>query len=213
MPLIDRLLGIFVRQGASDIVVICNDISPLVRQHLVDIQHNGLQGMAVPLRFVVKSTPSSMHSLYELTRLIGDERFCLTTVDTVFREEEFAAYIDCFRQSTGQGDYDGVMGLTGFVDDEKPLYVGTDGDELVTGFYDDKGDRELVSGGIYGLTPAVLPTLQRCIEGGMSRMRNFQRAMVADGLRLRPYRFSKVLDVDHVDDIAKAESFLNAARQ
>lgn len=32
---------------------------------------------------------------------------------------------------------------------------------------------------------------------GMSRMRNFQRQLVADGLRLKAYPFSKILDVDH----------------
>lgn len=39
-------------------------------------------------------------------------------------------------------------------------------------------------------------------------MRNFQRALVSDGLRLKACPFSKILDVDHASDIAKAESFL-----
>lgn len=39
-------------------------------------------------------------------------------------------------------------------------------------------------------------------------MRNFQRALVACGRRLRAYPFSKVLDVDHASDIGKAEDFL-----
>ena len=39
-------------------------------------------------------------------------------------------------------------------------------------------------------------------------MRNFQRQLVADGLRLQAYRFPKILDVDHAGDIAKAEAFL-----
>ena len=40
-------------------------------------------------------------------------------------------------------------------------------------------------------------------------MRNFQRALVADGLRLQAWPFSKVLDIDHVSDIRKAEQFLS----
>jgi hypothetical protein len=39
-------------------------------------------------------------------------------------------------------------------------------------------------------------------------MRNFQRQMVCDGLKLQAYRFSKILDVDHAADIKKAEDFL-----
>ena len=46
---------------------------------------------------------------------------------------------------------------------------------------------------------------------GESRMRNFQRALVAEGQRLKAYPFSKVLDIDHVSDIAKAEEFLHSA--
>lgn len=38
-------------------------------------------------------------------------------------------------------------------------------------------------------------------------MRNFQRALVAAGCRLKARLFSKVLDIDHAGDIAKAESF------
>lgn len=39
-------------------------------------------------------------------------------------------------------------------------------------------------------------------------MRNFQRAMVADGLHLEAFPFSKILDIDHKSDIGKAEEFL-----
>lgn len=41
----------------------------------------------------------------------------------------------------------------------------------------------------------------------MSRMRNFQRQLVADGLKLKAYPFKKILDVDHAGDIVKAEAF------
>jgi hypothetical protein len=40
-------------------------------------------------------------------------------------------------------------------------------------------------------------------------MRNFQRGLLRDGLKLKAWPFSKVLDVDHVSDIQKAEAFLS----
>ena len=40
-------------------------------------------------------------------------------------------------------------------------------------------------------------------------MRNFQRALVEDGLKLKAYAFTKILDVDHAEDIVKAEQFLS----
>lgn len=206
--LIDRLIRIFMDNGAEEIVVICNDLTTLVSQHLTDLQRNGLLGRPVPLRFLVKSTPSSMHSFFEISPWLGGSPFVLTTVDTIFREDDFRAYVEAFRKDVETGGCDGVMGVTDYIDDEKPLYVGTDGRGRITAFLDSDPQPRYISGGIYGLTPRAIATLQGCIERGESRMRNFQRALVADGQRLVAYPFNKVLDIDHASDIAKAEAFL-----
>lgn len=206
--LIERLIRIFMDNGATEIVVICNDLTALVSQYLVDVQNNGLKGRPVPLRFVMKTTRSSMHSFHEISKYVmGGEPFVLTTVDTIFREEEFAGYVDALRSEITAGN-DGLMGVTDYVDDESPLYVGTDEDMNVTGFYDDQNGCRYVSGGIYGLTAKAVETLDRCVARGESRMRNFQRALVRDGNKLKAYPFTKVLDVDHASDITKARMFL-----
>jgi NDP-sugar pyrophosphorylase family protein len=151
-----------------------------------------------------------MHSLYAIRDyLAAEERFCVTTVDTIFSEREFAAYIRAFRMD----DVDGLMAVTTYVDDEKPLYVQTADDLTITNFCDRYEDRcHYVSGGIYCLTRQALVTLEHCIEQGQSRMRNFQRQLVVDGLRLKVYPFSKVIDVDHCSDIFKAEELINEWR-
>ena len=206
--LIDRLIRIFTDNHAEEIVVICNDHTTLVSRHLMEMEEDGLHGRPVPLRFLVKSTPSSMHSFYELSRYLTDGPFVLTTVDTLFKEEEFKEYIASFRKAMTDG-CDGVMGVTDYIDDEKPLYVGTDERMDVTGFYDDNAcGCRFISGGIYGLATSAIDTLQRCMERGESRMRNFQRALIRDGRKLRAFTFSKVMDIDHATDIVKAERFL-----
>ncbi len=202
--LIDRLLRVFMANGASEVVAICNEQMIDVQVRLQEIQNGG----QVPLKFIVKSTPSSMHSMWELSRWLGDEPFVLTTVDTIFRESEFETYIKTFHSLIARGEADGLMGVTDYIDDEKPLYVSTDEALRITGFLDSCDAPKYISGGIYGLMPASIDTLRRCIERGESRMRNFQRALVRDGLRLQAFPFSKVLDIDHASDIAKAERFL-----
>ena len=202
--LIDRLLRVFMANGATEIVAICNEQMTDVALHLLEIQSQG----DIPLRFIVKSTPSSMHSLWELSRWLGDEPFVLTTVDTIFREREFADYVEAFQHLMLGGMADGLMGVTDYIDDEKPLYVSTDASLSITGFLDTCDHPHYISGGIYGLSPRSIATLRHCIERGESRMRNFQRALVGDGLRLQAWPFSKVLDIDHASDIQKAELFL-----
>lgn len=201
-PMIDRLIQIFTRNGADKIVVIINNEVPLTKEHLMALQ----QTSEVPLEVIIKTTPSSMHSFYELSKYLEDDKFCLTTVDTIFHEEEFARFIQHFKES----DADGCMAVTDFIDDEKPLYISTDKELNITGFHDAATpDCQYISGGIYCLTPKAIDTLQGCMDRGMARMRNFQRQLVADGLKLKAYPFRKIVDVDHAEDIAKAEAFLN----
>ena len=202
--LVDRLLRIFEAQGASEVAVICNEQMAAVRTHLQTVQ----QKYRLPLRLVVKSTPSSMHSMWELRRWLGDSPFVLTTVDTIFREEEFKVFVQTFGALLEAGTIDGMMGVSDFIDDEKPLYVSTADDLWISAFLDQCDSPRYVSAGIYGLTPRSLTTLQDCVERGEQRMRNFQRALLRDGYRLKAWPFSKVLDIDHVSDIQKAEAFL-----
>lgn len=217
--LIDRLIRIFTAAGASEIVIICreaeseDDPMAMVHQHLLDVEEKGLNSVRVPVRHIVKATPSSMHSFFELSEYLKDEPFVLTTVDTIFREEEFGEYIAAFESA----DCDGVMGVTTYIDDEKPLYVATVRVALskgdlpdITGFLDADAEHSCtyISGGIYGLKPNAIDTLNRCMASGQSRMRNFQRGLVEDGRHLLAFPFTKVLDIDHASDIVKAEDFI-----
>ena len=203
--LIDRLIRIFMENNATEIVVICNEQMFDVANHLKMIQAKGLNGLPIPLRFVVKSTPSSMHSFYELRDFLRDEPFILTTVDTLFDESEFHDYVLSFQEKIAHGTA-ALMGVTDYIDDEKPLYVGVDNVMRIKGYYDNaQVDSRFISAGIYGLTVSSLDILESCIEKGESRMRNFQRALVAAGLRMEAYPLTKVFDIDHIDDIRKAD--------
>lgn len=210
-PLIDRLIRIFADNNAEEIVVICNDKTTLVSSHLMKIQEDGLNGRRIPLRFVVKSTPSSMHSLYEISRYLQGAPYCLTTVDTIFREKEFSNYIMALNDAMETYSADGLMAVTDYIDDEKPLYVQTDDDLNITAFRDERYDgAKYISGGIYALNEKAIDVLADCMERGVARMRNFQRALVDAGLRLKAYQMGKILDVDHAGDIEKAENFINS---
>ncbi len=203
-PLIKRLIRIFDANGAEEIVIIVNELHPETEAYVRTLMKERRPEVA-PIRLVVRTTPSSMHSLAALSPYLEKSPFCLTTVDTVFREEEFARYIEEFATS----DVDGLMAVTDFVDDEKPLYVGTDEAMRITGFHDEPEGCRYISGGIYCLQPKALDTLRRCMASGQERMRNFQRALVADGLQLKARNFGRILDVDHASDIALAEAFVN----
>lgn len=202
VALIDRLIDVFLRNNASSINIIVNEQMTEVQAHLKALR------LPVPFHLLIKSTPSSMHSFYELSRIWQGEEICLTTVDTIFREEEFSGYIQTFRQ---EKTLDGLMAVTDYIDDEKPLYVQTNEQLDIVSFLDrTNGECRYISGGIYCLRKPAISVLKKAIDEGMSRMRNYQRQLIAEGLRLKAYPFSKIIDVDHAEDIVKAEAFVQA---
>lgn len=201
-PMIGRLINLFCRCNAESISMIVNEQMTEVREYIESLS------LDIPLNLVVKTTPSSMHSFFELSRVIPKGRFCLTTVDTIFREQDFRPYIEAMEADER---YDGMMAVTDYIDDEKPLYVQTDDDLNITAFRDERYDgAKYISGGIYALNEKAIDVLADCMERGVARMRNFQRALVDAGLRLKAYPMGKILDVDHAGDIEKAENFINS---
>lgn len=201
-PMIGRLINIMLRCNAESISIIVNEHMTEVREYLMSLD------LPVPFNLVVQTTPSSMHSFWHLSRVIPNGKFCLTTVDTIFREEDFKGYIEAFESNDS---HDGMWAVTPFVEDEKPLWVDVDEQMNITAFKD-KGweGAKYVSGGVYAMTHEAFPVLDYCIENNISRMRNFQRALLEHGKRLKAYSIDKIIDVDHASDIATAEGFLSA---
>ncbi|MDD2436651.1 MAG: NDP-sugar synthase [Massilibacteroides sp.] len=198
--LIDRLIAIFMKNKASSIHIIVNEEMEEVQKHIKALARD------LPINVLIKSTPSSMHSFYELSKFIRGDKFCLTTVDTIFQEIEFEEYIKTFIK---EGSFDGLMAVTDFIDDEKPLYVNVNDEFTIHNFYDtNEKEYKYVSGGIYCLKQNAIGLLEKAIASGMFRMRNYQRYLIQEGLKLKAYPFSKIIDVDHAEDIQKAEYFL-----
>lgn len=211
IPMIERQLRIFERAGAGKIVVCINDFMPEVRQYLAGFK----PAEGVELKVCVQSTPSSMHTFKVISEhLKGHGRFIATTVDTIFDEETFRRYTDAWEQAPAE--VEGLMGVTDFVDDEKPLWVSLRPDsDRISAFLDKNTDiptgiasPRYISGGIYGLGDAAIRVLDECLASGQQRMRNFQRALIANGLDIEAFPFGKIMDIDHADDIKKVNEWL-----
>lgn len=201
VPLLSRLFRVFLNNDAESICIIINNEMTEVHDFLKQ------QNLPIPLEVVVKSTPDSFHSFYELTPyLYGKGKFCLTTVDPIFREQEFSSYIRTFCKDE---EHDALMAVTDYIDDERPLYVKTTPDLRITGYASECYENfRYISGGIYCMNQKALSLLPAAMKAGVSRMRGFQQYLVDAGLQLQAHPFSKIIDIDHAADIRKAELFL-----
>jgi len=210
VPLIERLIMSFIHAGIDELVCIVNESSPEVKRFVEKKQ------FPIPVTFVVKTTPSSMHSLFALAPHLMDGRFLLSTVDSIFNEDEFGRFINYARS---RDSVDGLLAVTGFIDDENPLTVQVDRSMRILAF----GTRTagpgspqtpstapLATGGLYVLSPRVFNEIDSALTQGLERLRNFLSYLVARGYTLEAYPFSKIVDVDHADDVRTAEDLLRA---
>ncbi|MDE5843263.1 MAG: NDP-sugar synthase [Muribaculaceae bacterium] len=214
-PMISRLLEIFARCGAKRIVVCVNEFMPEVKEYLADYQFESVDaGHAPELILKVKTTPSSMHTMAEIAEeMEGHGRWIATTVDTIFHESDFRRYVEAWESAPESTDV--MMAVTGFVDDEKPLWVVADAEDMrIEAFLDEcPEDARYISGGIYGLSDAAIGVLRRCMAQDVSRMRNYQRRLVSEGLDVRAFPMGKIIDVDHAADIETACEFLREGNE
>ncbi len=198
VPIIERLIRSYVRCGITEIACIVNEYSLQVKDFVESTN------FGIPIRFVVKTTPSSMHSLFELSSKLMDGQFLLSTVDSIFNEEELTSLLDYARLHQSA---DGILAVTNYVDDENPLYVDMDAGRRITAFR--KNEKSVwVTGGLYVFAPRIFREIETVRSMGIERLRNFLGHLLQREYRLEGFPFSKIVDVDHVQDILAAEEML-----
>jgi NDP-sugar pyrophosphorylase family protein len=200
VPLIERLIGLAAANGAPCVTCIINEAAIAVRRFLEE------RPFPVPVQVLVQTTPSSLHSLHALLPLLGGGAFCLFTVDAVCREAELR---DFLAFAEGQADGDAVLAVTGFVNDEKPLYVRQDAAGRITSFDDaPPPGPPVVTGGIYYFRPSTAPLLDDAVRRGTTHLRNALRRLLEGGQVVKAFPFSRIVDVDDRSDIEAAEQLL-----
>ena len=201
VPLIERLLSSFVRCGISEVVFIVNEYSLEVKRYVEELR------LPIPVTCVVETTPSSMHSLFALAPHLLDGQFLLSTVDSIFDEGDLAGFLHYAQQRT---NVDGVLAVTDYVEDENPLYVRLDPAHRIVGF-GANGAGETppwVTGGLYIFSPRIFQEIDTVLKDRVLRLRYFLTHLVRRGYMLEAFPFSKIVDVDHVNDIKAAEALL-----
>lgn len=204
VPMIGRLVELMEAAEANSISIVVNKEMPEVVEYLEKLAIT----IECPLKTILRKTESSFHSFKELLTLIDSrDKFIVTTVDTVFSGDKFMKFVEYFRRIPDS--VDGLMGVSHFIDDEKPLYVGVNETGKINSFKDiPDGAKNYVSAGVYGLRSGTIEILETCYEKGISRMRNFQRELLEAGLCLNAFDMGKVIDVDHLSDVEEADRFL-----
>ena len=197
--LIDRVLTSIAETGARDVVVIVNEDSLAVRDHV------DARTWPFTVRWIVETTPSSMHSFLRVVETLaasgGEGPFLVSTVDTVAPPGAFAR----FAEDAGGSGADVTLALTGPGDDEKPLLVSLDGSR-VTAIGGEDGP--YATAGYYFVRASILREADEARAAGVGALRVFLGRLLARGYRLDGLPAPESVDVDRPGDVAAAEHFL-----
>ncbi len=203
-PMIARVIRAAASVGATSIACIINDLTPEVDRYL----RSGT--WPVPLDIIKKTTPSSMESLFTLAPMLADEPFLLFTVDAIF---PFTSLKRFLTRAFTLTDAQGVLALTRFVDDEKPLWVRTDPYHKVTAIGEPARTSPHVTAGFYYFEPSIFHLVEPARARGLSALRQFLGFLLDSGYRLYGIPVSKTIDVDHPEDIEMAERYVKKSER
>jgi NDP-sugar pyrophosphorylase family protein len=200
VPLIERILRSAAANGATEAHLIINESFGTVKEYVES------HDFGMPINCRLLSTPSSMHTLFALAPDLCNEPFCLATVDSVFRDDEFYAFVN---RAKTEREASGTLAVTNYIKDESPLCVALDNTDRILDFSDSQGNLVWATGGLYFFSSIIFDEIPAALHTGISRLRNFLRLLLKQGHILKAYPFTKIIDVDHVSDITEAEEFLN----
>jgi len=149
------------------------------------------------LDIVAETTPSSFASFRIIARRLAGERAVISTVDAWIPGRGFADFVAAAATMPPEAV---VLGVTGRVDDEKPLWLTLDApDGAVRALGGSSGSH--VTAGLY-----VLPAAPCFPENtDFARLRDYLRWLVDSGRPVHGVPIADVIDLDRVDDIAAAE--------
>lgn len=197
-PLIARAIAAGAAAGASAVACIVNDLHPEVARFL------RAERWPVPVEVVVRTTASSMESLFALAPHLDGAPFLLSTVDAVCAPAEIARFVAAAGALEAS---DGALALTRHVDDEKPLWASVDGGGRLAAL-GTAAAGGFVTAGVYRFAPRIFDEIDAARQAGFTALRLFLGHLVDHGYRLHGVPVGKTVDVDRPEDIAAAEALL-----
>jgi NDP-sugar pyrophosphorylase family protein len=150
------------------------------------------------LRFIVKTTSSSLESFREVLAVSRGPRVLLSTVDAWCVPADFVRFADAAERRPVDAT---VLGVTDLLADEKPLWVRLAGDGRITEMGGARGDG--VTAGLYLVSERVRAGP---VPAGLERLREYLVYLCRRGEPLYAEWIPNVVDVDRPDDVALAEA-------
>jgi NDP-sugar pyrophosphorylase family protein len=189
-PLIGHALDRFRAVGVRKTTVIVNEGSDDCRQWLRDHTQD------FDLDLIVRTTPSSYASFELVASRLAGAPAVITTVDAVMPVDAFQRFVESAARLPNDAF---VLGMTGHVDDENPLWATLDEDGRVLRLGGDQGSH--VTAGLYWLPARSVAQPSARFD----RLRDYLKWLVDGGRPVYGVVLPLVFDIDRAHDVEAAE--------
>ncbi len=200
--LLARQTRILLEAGASSVVAMVNSETAA----RIDRDAIALPGR---LRVVVRDTPNSMETLFELGEHLAGGRFLAATVDAIVGPGEMTRFAQRAMALTCDdlaASADGLLGVVRWRGDERPLFVEVDDGGAIRKVGAARGT--MVTAGVYFLPSRIFDFRTRARGAGLCALREFLGGLTDWGVRLHADEFSEVIDIDVAQDLEAARVML-----
>lgn len=199
-PLLVRLLREMEAAAVQTVVCVVNReegkvIAEVVRSYPWNIT----------VTFLHHTTANSLETFLILLKTLQEGPALFSTVDPIFP----AGMLKQFLQRAQQMDQkDGLLAVTEFIDDEKPLYVLLDEHQHILRIGEGASNSRYVTAGLYYFTERIFAEIPLISHLTFPSLRYFLRYLVEQGYRLSAFVAPQIIDVDRPEDIMTAERYL-----
>lgn len=192
VPLIEGVVRNFLAADIASLTVIVNE------DERDCIAWLAARFPALDVRFIVRTTASSLESFTRVLAAAPSGPVVVSTVDAWCRPADFAGFVEAARRRPADAV---VLAVTPLVEDESPLWAVLDGDGRIRDLGGTSGN--VVTAGIY-----VVPERVRALAPppGLGRLREFLAWLVKRGDMVYGETIDRVVDVDRSADVTLAES-------
>jgi NDP-sugar pyrophosphorylase family protein len=198
VPLLEAVVRNFLAAGIEPVTIIVNE------QARGCVEWSRTRFPDVDLRFIVKTTASSLESFAEVAAADLPGPMLISTVDAWCHPADFLRFVAA---ATARPPAAAVLAVTPLVADENPLWVTLGEGGRVRRVGGRAGD--VVTAGLY-LIPEALR--RQPPPRGLARLRDFLAWLVERGETVYAETIETVVDVDRSSDVALAESLGQASR-
>jgi hypothetical protein len=132
-------------------------------------------------------------------------------VDSVMSPDDWSKLYESSGYWLEQGA-DAVLAVTPERDrDDAPLWVTTDQSDRVVAIGPEAAAAAgHVTGGVYGFTEAARARAAETLASGRHHMRIFLHDLVASGADVRGVEIPRIIDIDHRNDLEKANTYMQS---